>query len=561
VAGEEVRLDGGSPPRGWRSAFPVGIVLLGLFAYSNAFHGDFVYDDLPWIRDNPLVRSLGHFFGPGDAWNERRYLGLLTFALNYRWGGLSTTGYHAVNVAIHVASSLLLYALVLLTFRSPRISGSSLAPQRHAIAFVAAALFVAHPVQTQAVTYVVQRFTSLATLFCLASLVLYVVWRLGPEPGRPARLPRLTWLALAVLADLAAMRTKEIALALPFGILLYELFFLDGPWRKRFWYLLPFALTLPIIPYSYLSGGGLSITTDQPPPLRRADYLITQTTVIAKYVGMLFVPAGQALDHHYPTYRSLLEPRVLLSDAFLVSLAALAAAPLVQDLRHRRSNLDPVFRIVSFGIAWFFLGLAPQSTFIPIPDVFVEHRLYLSSVGAAMAVASALALVVRRLPVAVPSRVLVLAGLAVSLLLATATMQRNEVWRSELTVWRDSAEKIPGTSRAHANLGTLLIRGREVEAGLAELRLAVELSPEWAWPRAQLGAALLQLGRTAESESQLRRALALKPDDPEAAFNLGLLLARSGRRDEARPYFQTFLRVAPKTYEQARRAAAGFLSK
>jgi tetratricopeptide (TPR) repeat protein len=541
-------------------AFAAAILLLGLFAYSNSLSGEFVYDDLRMIRDNPVMRSLGPFF-TGDLLKDRRHLGLLSFALNFHWGGLVTTGYHATNLAIHLASALLVYTLVHLTFRSPRLAGSSLAPQSRAVGFVAAALFVAHPIQTQAVSYVVQRLASLATFFCLASLVLYAAWRLGRESGRRGGARQTVLLILAVLADIAAMRTKEISIALPFGILLYEACFFDGPWRRRLWYVAPFALTLPIIPYSYLSGPKPLPTPDQPTPLGHADYLITQVAVTAEYIRMLFVPTGQALDHFFPVYRSILAPKVLFSSAVLLLIALLAAFPFLPARWKLAPRLDPAARIASFGVAWFFLGLAPQSTFIPNPDLLMEHRLYLPSVGAALAVTTWLGLVIRRIPGVPASRTIILAGLPVSLLLATATMNRNEAWRSELTIWRDSAEKTPSTSRSHANLGTLLVRGKNSEEGLEELRRAVAIAPEWAWPRAQLGAALLQLGKVSESESALRQALALNPDDPEASFNLGMLLARTGRRAESRPYFEKFLEIAPPGYEAARRAASGFLSR
>jgi Flp pilus assembly protein TadD len=105
------------------------------------------------------------------------------------------------------------------------------------------------------------------------------------------------------------------------------------------------------------------------------------------------------------------------------------------------------------------------------------------------------------------------------------------------------------------------MRSGEPEAGLAELRQAVALAPEWAWPRAQLGAALLQVGRLSESEAELRRSLASNPDDPEACFNLGALLARTGRREEARPLLRRFLDLAPASYAGARRTAESMLGR
>jgi tetratricopeptide (TPR) repeat protein len=282
--------------------------------------------------------------------------------------------------------------------------------------------------------------------------------------------------------------------------------------------------------------------------------------VAADYVRLLFVPTGQALDHVFPIYTSILAPRVLLSAALHLLLAAVAVAPFVPRRGGAASPLDPATRIVSFGIAWFFLGLAPQSTFIPNPDLFMEHRLYLPSVGASLAIATALALALRRIPRVRTGRAIVLCGVALSILLATATMNRNEAWRSELSIWQDSAGKAPGTPRAHANLGTLLILSRSMEEGLDELRRAVELAPEWAWPRAQLGAALLQAGRLPEAEAQLRRALELRPDDPEACFNLAVLQVRTGRREEARASFTRFLELTPTGYDAARKAAMRFLA-
>jgi tetratricopeptide (TPR) repeat protein len=549
-----------SDPWGRQATLAAGILLLGLFAYSNSLQGAFVYDDFHTIRDNPSIRSLGAVFADG-GWRFVRVLGLLSFALNFRLGGLSVVGYHATNVAIHLASALLVYALVALTFRSPRVAGSRLVPLRRAIGFVAAALFVTHPVQTQAVAYLTQRYTSLATFFCLASLVPYAAWRLGRESDRPGGARQGALLSLAILADVAAMFTKEISFALPFGILLYEALFFRGPWRRRAWYLAPFALTLPIVPLNHLLRPLGPPSPDQPAPLGQADYLITQVAVVGDYLRLLVLPVGQALDHAFPVYRSLLSPRVLLSAAIIALLSAAAVLPLLADRGRRSWSPDPAARLVSFGIAWFFLGLAPQSTLVPNPDVLMEHRVYLPSIGAAVAVATVLGLIATRARGAHPARVVLLTGLGLSLVLATATMTRNEVWRSELSLWRDSASKSPSTSRSHANLGTLLMRAGETEAGLAELRQAVALAPDWAWPRAQLGAALLQAGRLSESEAELRRSLAGNPDDLEACFNLGALLARTGRQEEARPLLRRFLDLAPASYAGARRTAESMLRR
>jgi len=292
----------------------LSIVLLSLFAYSNTFHVPFLFDDKQNIINNPVMRELGAFFDPEAIPNiGMRYVGFLTFALNYTLHGLNVTGYHIVNFAIHVINAVLVYVLVHLTFRTPQLSvidpGSRL---RNFIAVFSALLFACHPVQTQAVTYIVQRFASLATLFYLLSITMYVMARLRQMPVRtipaytykdkaevevkfkvknkakakvkdkskyknkakiktedekPVRTQReiqagksikrspaltVTFYALSVISAVLAMRTKEIAFTLPVVVALYEFFFFGGSWKKRILYLVPLLLTIFIIPLSLI---------------------------------------------------------------------------------------------------------------------------------------------------------------------------------------------------------------------------------------------------------------------------------------------------------------------
>jgi len=145
-----------------------GVLLLGALAYSSSLRGEFAFDDLPQIVQNPAIRDLGSFVGPGSRGIlPNRYVAYLTFAMSYQAGGLDPFGWHLANLAIHLTSAVLVWTLVRLAFRTPRLRSSKLAPSSGAIAFAAAALFVAHPLATQAVSYVVQRITSLTTLFYL----------------------------------------------------------------------------------------------------------------------------------------------------------------------------------------------------------------------------------------------------------------------------------------------------------------------------------------------------------------------------------------------------------
>lgn len=547
----------------WPHHLAVGaVILLALAAYSNSFTGTFVFDDIQQIRDNVRIRDLGAVASwSGYLEFRHRYVGYFTLALNYALGRLDVADYHVVNFGIHAANAALVYALALLIFRTPRLSRSTVAAAAQSIAFLAAALFATHPIQTQAVTYIVQRFTSLATLFYLLTIVLFLRWRLDGEAGDVGRGRRaITYVGMLVSVVLA-MKTKEIAVTAPLAVVLCELSFFEPlPWRRRL-FLVPILATLAVIPLTFLTyvplePSALGEATRIQTGVSRLDYLLTQASVVLTYLELLVWPAGQNLDHDFPLAKGLLEVRVILSVLGVVALAGAAA------LLHRRTadaatsgRLDPVLRLVPFGVGWFFLALVVESSVIPIVDVIYEHRVYLPSVGIFIAAAGLAGLLFHRIGSWSVARALLITTLVLSTVLGVATFRRNRVWANDISLWTDAAEKSPGKSRPHLNLGTALAVAGRIEEGARELRRAVELDPGSAYARAQLGAALLTLGRLGEAEPELRETARLEPDDPEVLFNLAMVLMRTGRKDEAKQLLKRFLEVAPTTYADARRYA------
>ena len=442
------------------------ILIVGIIVYVNTFQVPFVLDDDWTIVKNPVIRSLDNFYANSTGYEflPNRYVATLSLAINYFFGGLDVTGYHVVNLLIHLLSALLVYALLRLTFHTPYFeaqvesdSGSGLgstSPWLSAffsppffLPLFAALLFVVHPVQTQAVTYIVQRMTSLATMFYLLSCVFYVLARLSmehtlnvmPENGDKTktivpldRVKQGLLLTGSVAAAVLAMKTKEIAFTLPVAILLYEVCFFRGFWRRRLLCLLPLFATLPIIPMTILDFGGfdsdlLSDPGRQLPvghTISTQDYLLTQFRVIVTYLRLLVLPIKQNLDYDYPVYREFFAPPVLLSFLLLVALFALAVylfwrtrhsgekqvkhksgserdslatSPLATAQPVDHSSL-PYLRLISFGIFWFFLTLSVESSLIPLADVIMEHRLYLPGFGAATVLASVFCIAMLKFP-------------------------------------------------------------------------------------------------------------------------------------------------------------------
>lgn len=554
------------------------ILLLGVLAYSNTLESPFVYDDGESILHNPVIQDISNFSpgGPGYESYPRRWIGYFTFAVNYHFGGLNVSGYHFFNLTIHLITGLLAYSFVSLTFRTPYMTGSRLSSQAPMIGLLAALFFVIHPVQIQAVTYIVQRLTSLCTLFYLLALILYIQARLQFESRTPrpapagvkinaptvsgtgsgrTRLQAVTLLTCSVVAALLAMKTKEIAFTLPLAIALYEVSFFNGEWKRRTRMLLPLLLTLPIIPVSVLmavdeSSGDLSSQisdlrahSDMP----RLHYLFTQFRVIATYLRLLVLPINQNLDYDYPVFTSFFNPSVFLSFLLLLALFLLALYLYGFRVKNPAASLvpPPEFRLFAYGIFWFFLTLSVESSIFPIADVIFEHRIYLASFGPAVAVAVFLNLAAEKTSAFFSGRLPLLVGCLVVAALTVATWQRNQIWQNEVSLWEDTARKSPDKARPWYNLGTHLTDSRRPAEAIPALQRAIKIDPQHADAWHNLGRALMLSGRTAEAVTPLRTAVLLKPEMDNAVINLAAALINTGNFTEAVPHLERVRRRIP----------------
>ena len=527
-----------APSTQLRLLAPLAVMVLGALAYSGALHGAFVFDDWSGVRDKLAIRDLGQ---AASGWQDylglpSRWFGTLTFALNYRLGGLNPFGYHALNIAIHLAAGLTLYTLVVLTFEAPRLRGSTAAPLRRTIALVAAALFVAHPLQTQAVTYVVQRYSSLSALLYLATVAQYARLRLRAGPGRGNRLATAAAYAGMLVTALLAMKTKETAFTLPVAVALYELLFLADRWPRRLLYLAPVLATLPVIPIGLVGAhtpvGTLLAEATQAArvqtTLSRADYLATELPVLVSYLRLLVWPAGQSIDHDVAFRHSFASPAVLGSGIALLALAGLAVWLAGRAARRGPRGLDPAALLAAFGIAWFFVTISVESSVIPIVDPMFEHRMYLPSAGLFTALAVGGAALARRLAPARPDRALAGAGLALAAVLAAVTFARNRVWADGIALWTDAVEKAPAKPRPRLNLGVALaLAGRNAEA-VDQLLAATRLGPANIDVYSNLGAALDAVGRRAEAVACLEADIREWPNHAEAYYNLGHIAVLEG---------------------------------
>ena len=463
------------------------LLLVAVAAYHNSFTGPFTFDDAIWINENSNIRHLwpiGAVLFPPDATVVGgRPVVSLTLALNYALGGTNVWGYHAFNLVIHILAAWTLFGVLRRTLILPRLRerfGSAATP----LALAAAILWMIHPLQTESVTYVIQRTEALMGLFYL--LVLYGVIRGATWGGSR------WWYVVAVLSCLLGMATKEVTVTAPVIVLVYDRMFLAGTfreaWRQRYGLYLALAATWSVVPLLLISTGFYGGTAGfGVQKFTWWTYLLTQPGVLVHYLGLTFWPRGLCLDYGWPAahgWNDVLGPAVLM-----VGLLALTFWALVRGWGW------------GFLGVWFFLVLAPTSSFVPIQDAAFEHRMYLPLAAVVTGVVLGGYLVGQGVvgggkisgPVVqiMGVSLLILAGAALGIL----TLRRNEDYRSELSIWEDTVAKAPGNERAENNLGNTLNGCRRTDEAIAHYQKALELKPDFADAHYNLGLALVNRGQ------------------------------------------------------------------
>lgn len=448
------------------------------------------------------------------------------------------------------------------TLRTPFCTGRTVAKW---LPLLAALLFALHPVQTQAVTYVVQRLASLATMFYLLSVVCYIRARLSQEErGSLFSAATIALFALSLISALLAMTTKEISATLPLVVAVYEFSFFRVDARKKLMLLAPLLLTMLIVPLGMLRSGrplgellsDVSELTRESHIISRGDYLLTQFSVISTYIRLLFLPIDQNLDYDYPVYHSLFTPQVLFGFLLLVALFGTGIylyyrsgrfpAPSSSELPDQTESVSGSLRIMAFGIFWFFIALTVESSLIPITDVIFEHRLYLPSVGAFITLAGAALLIIPKAPAKGRVALIFLALVT----LTAVTWQRNQVWGDSVSLWNDVIEKSPKKMRGYNNVVTaLLAKGRTDEA-IEKLQAALTIEPDNASAHRNLGSAFDKQGLIDKAIEQYELSLRLQPGNIYTLYNLGIVYDKKGLEDKAAEYFKQAIALK-KDYVQA----------
>lgn len=516
---------------------------LVFLVYAPALRGGFLFDDRHVVVENAFLReprTLGRFFlhpltSSGVAGDMYRPLTTATFMLNYAWGGLRPFGYHLVNVLLHLLNGLLLWRLLRPAF-SPRVAAFG------------AALFLLHPVHSNAVAYITSRSTLLAAAGVLGALVAYRI-------SRTTRCRRAVWRLLSLAAFAGAMLSKETGVVLPGLLVLLDL----TVWRNgeahperraatwRRW--MPFLL----LGAAYLLWRRWAIGAIGPTVAVRPGWfnLGASCQAVWRYVGLFVAPDGLCLT------RQVAVPTRLddwwANGAMLGYVGAIALTLWWRQRRPARAC----------ALGWFLIALFPSHPMGSLHLTAADHHAYLPSVGLVLGATALLALLHRRWRLVAAwgaAGVIVLAGLA--------TFQRSRLWRDPVRVWESTVRAAPGYALALNNLGLAYERqGRLDDAerafrralrldgseyamvignigrlyamraapatALPLLRLADAYQPETPFLMSAVGFTLSRLGRYAEAEVMYRRTIARNPAIEETYNNWGVDLALQDRRAEA----------------------------
>lgn len=507
---------------GWLPA--VVIVFTVWAAYANSFSVPFVFDDLKSVMQNPTIRHLwpltdvlappNHATGAGG-----RPVVNLSLALNYALGGLDGRGYHGMNTLIHALAALTLFGIVRRTLLRPRLRdrfGSAAGP----LALGVALLWALHPLQTESVTCIVQRSESLMGLFYLLTLYGFIRAVEVPAPRR--------WQGFAVVMCLLGMATKEVMVSAPLMLLLYDRTFGAGTfrtaWQQRRSFYLWLAGTWLLLAWLSLQNGQRGGVAGFGLGVSAWEYALTQCRAIILYLRLAFWPSPLVVDYGTGVVQAAGD--VWPQAGLLLALVAGTCVALV-----RRP-------VVGFLGCWFFVILAPSSSFVPLTSqTMAEHRMYLSlaAVAGVVVLGGYRWLGARTLSV----------WLALAAGAGALTFARNQDYRDAITLWSVTVAQQPDNLRVHMNLGTALADARRLEEARGHFAFVVAHDPDDHAARCNLGNVLLELGRPAEALPQCEAAVRLKPDSIDARIALGSTLAQMDRLEEAVAQLQTAVRMDP----------------
>ena len=514
------------------------LALSTILFYGHTLDVPFYLDDYSSVVENPPTRN----FDIQAMWQYAplRILGTLSFAIDYSFHQLQPTGYHITNILIHLLAGLAVFIFCRGIIKTPALQRQQVGQYVSWLPFVAALIFLLHPLQTQAVTYIVQRLSSLAAAFYLASLASYVWARLSSNHSLKAGL-----LVACGIFGLMAFFTKQNTITLPLVILAMEaILFQTKAWKLITSILITAGILLgfwlicsQLLGYDPFSLAVLDRLTKETEQISRGDYFISQIPLLWQYIALFFWPKGLHLDYWSPLYQSI-TPLIIVAMAAHGLVIAFAVA---------------FFRrlpILAFAIIFYYITHLVESGFIPIKDLFFEHRAYLPDFGLCLLVAWVLTVIA---PKYLSTKISIAIATMLFLTLGVTTWQRNNVWRTPMGFWADCVKNDPNNYRALGELGKHLLIDQRYQEAYTVLDHALKLQDQLKLSfKANKGVAVnmvtaLQHTKGIDPALEYLDTILAKEDDPQnmakLLTNKGKMLMSQNRLDEAATCFTKALEL------------------
>jgi len=541
-------------PNWQKYAFTFIVLFIAILTiYGNTFHASWHFDDHSNIVTNRNIKieSLSFdeiqrsFYGMDYTYNRiNRPLSYLSFALNYHIGGTDVFGYHVVNLFIHYLAAVFLFLLTYNTLRLPLLN-ERYGTIAYAVALLSAFLWATHPIQVTGVTYIVQRMASMAALFYMLAMYLYLKARTTKKTKR-----RIFFFVLCFVSAILSFASKENAAMLPFSIFLYDLFLIQGITRKNITknlkiVFIPFIVIL-LVAVFYNNLSSIFNGYDNR-PFTLTERLLTQPRVILFYISLFLYPVTSrfALLHDFSVSTSLLTP--------WTTVPAIFAIITIIGIALWRSQKNP---LISFCVLFFFLNHLIEGSFIPL-EIIYDHRNYLPSMLLSVPFAIVLIYIIHYFSYRKSIQFLMVSGIVILMIFqGHTTYSYNNLFRSEYVNLLDNISKAPALSRLYNNLGTLYWeKDRDAEA-LKQYEEALRLNNYSnlklpATTHENIGMYYLRTGNYKKAMSYFQESLRLSSGNthPRTYFGLAMTNYRLGKREKAREYVEDAISILPESEE------------
>lgn len=545
-------------PMNWfkRYLLPVSIIAaLAIVIYAPNGTNKLFWDDDDWIVNNPMVHSFsganlkGMFTqnalaGIGAQSNYYRPFLFLTFAANYATGGINPVGYHLVSDLLHLANGILVFYLLnaVLKRRDEKFSW---------VALLSSILFVIHPLQTEAVTYVAGRGDPLAAFFMLGALALWY-------KAERRLLSWNHWLRFLSYGSLAlALLSRETAIVFPGLLFIFYLAFLS---REHFVRGVITSLK-KAAPYTGIVAvyGILRLTV-----LNFANTLnfytaqnvysehllvrlMTFMHALAVYLRLLVWPTGLHMERTVPIHQSLMDWQVW---PMVIALIALAGWVIYLYRTSRSSHRDlTIYRLWLFGVGWFFIALAPMMGITPINAILYEHWLYLPMIGFWVLIIGSLQLLWERIKSYELKRSFLVVSLAVfagfGAFFAAQAVSRNLLWGNAVAFYSDILKYEPTNVKINNNLANLYNQEGQPDLAMASYQRAIAANDVFPQPYYNLGTMLEARGDLAGAINLYQQALSRDQEFFFAYARLVTAYSTMGRYQDALNVIAAMKKIYP----------------